>query len=420
MSASLYPTSETEIADIVIEAGAKNSPLRIIGGGTRDGLGRPVKAKKTLSLAKHSGINLYEPGALTIIAKAGTPIAEIEKILAGENQRLAFEPMDHRPLFGSKDTPTIGGPTIGGIVGGNISGPRRIIGGACRDSLIGVRFINGDGAIISNGGRVMKNVTGLDLVKLMAGSYGTLGVMSEVSFKVLPANEREATLAISGLDLEAGIKILSSALGSPFEVTGATFIPSNDVPADSGPSRTLLRVEGFDTQVTYRLERLKDLCAKTIDGSKSEMQIIEGKEHNDLWEMVRDVSLFQGTDDLVLKLHIKPGDAPAISSAISAAINEKMGSKLRNKLLFDWGGGLVWVGISDPDNVSIIRSIINDFGGFAMLVRAPEQVREQISPFHPEHERIAEISKCIRKKFDPKGILNPGRMTPPASAEKGK
>ncbi|MCF6327838.1 MAG: FAD-binding protein, partial [Devosiaceae bacterium] len=377
------------------------TPLRIIGGGTREGLGRPVNADKTLSLAKHSGITLYEPGALTIIAKAGTPIVEIEQVLAKENQRLAFEPMDHRSLFGTKGT-----PTIGGIVGGNISGPRRIIGGACRDSLIGVRFINGDGAIIKNGGRVMKNVTGLDLVKLMAGSYGTLGVMSEVSFKVLPANEREATLAIFGLDLEAGIKVLSSALGSPFEVTGATFLPEGKT-----HSRTLLRVEGFDTQVTYRLERLKDLCTKNIDGSKYDIEIIEGREHVSLWRSVRDVEHFAGTDDLVLKLHIKPGDAPAISGSISAVINEKAGSKLRNKLLFDWGGGLIWVGISDPENVYVIRSIVEDFGGFGMLVRAPEQVRKQISPFHPEHERIAEISECIRKKFDPKGILNPGRMT---------
>ncbi|VAW16609.1 Glycolate dehydrogenase, FAD-binding subunit GlcE [hydrothermal vent metagenome] len=414
MSASLYPSSEAEIADIVSEAGAKNSPLRIIGGGTREGLGRPVEAEKTLSLAKHSGISLYEPGALTIVARAGTPIAEIEKILAGENQRLAFEPMDHRPLFGSKGTPTIGGPTIGGIVGGNISGPRRIIGGACRDSLIGVRFINGDGAIIKNGGRVMKNVTGLDLVKLMAGSYGTLGVMSEVSFKVLPANERQATLAILGLDLETGIKVLSSALGSPFEVTGAAFLPEGE----DDMSRTLLRVEGFDTQVAYRLDRLKELCAKSINGSKSEMQIVKGKQHNDLWREIRDVKIFQGTDDLVLKLHIKPGDAPAISSAVSTAINEKTGVRMINKMLFDWGGGLIWTSVNAPENISVIRSIVKDFGGHVMLVRAPAKIREQISPFHPEHDRIVAISECIRQKFDPKGILNPYKMI--AAAERGK
>ncbi len=396
MSAIVFPTSEAEICDIVTEAGVKNSPLRIIGGGTREGLGRPVKADKTLSLAKHSGITLYEPGALTIVAKAGTPIAQIEQILAGKNQRLAFEPMDHRSLFSTK-----GKPTIGGIVGGNISGPRRIIGGACRDSLIGVRFINGDGEIIKNGGRVMKNVTGLDLVKLMAGSYGTLGVLSEVSFKVLPANEREATLSIFGLDLQAGISVLSAALGSPFEVTGAAFIP-----ADENPAQTLLRVEGFDTQVSYRLERLKELCAKSIAGSP-DIEIIEGEEHNNLWQFVRDISLFQSTDELVLRLHIKPGDAPAITKFIE--------NKMAAKMMFDWGGGLVWVGIPNPENVATIRSIVKDFGGFGMLVRAPAKVREQISPFHPEHDRVAAISECIRKKFDPKGILNPGRMAPLAS-----
>ncbi len=424
MSAVLLPNSEAEIADIVTEAAAHKTPLKIIGSGTREGLGRPVAAKTTLSLSKLSGITLYEPGALTIVAKAGTPLKEIEQALAKENQRLAFEPMDHRVLFGSKGEPMIGEPTIGGVVGGNISGPRRIISGACRDSLIGVRFINGSGEIIKNGGRVMKNVTGLDLVKLMCGSFGTLGVLSEVSFKVLPANEREATLVIIGLDLKSAIDVLSLALGSPFEVSGAAFLPEGENPSGEGRSgdhlsQTLLRIEGFDTQVTYRLKRLQELCAKNIAGSDNDMQIIEGKEHENLWKFVRDVEMFKGTDELVLRLNIKPGDAPAISSAISGAVsaatNEKMdiktGSQMHNKMLFDWGGGLIWVGTQNSESVAIIRSIVSDFGGHATLVRAPENIRSTIPPFHPEHERIASISACLAQKFDPAAILNPGRMT---------
>jgi len=412
MSSVLIPDDEAEIAEIVSAAKSNNTPLHIVGGGTRTGLGRTVKAQKLLSLKELSGISLYEPGALTIVAKAGTPLADIEQALAKENQRLAFEPMDHRPLFGSK-----GEPTIGGVVGGNISGPRRMISGACRDSLIGVRFINGRGKIIKNGGRVMKNVTGLDLVKLMAGSYGTLGVFSELSFKVMPTNERQATLVVFGLDIATAIKTLSVALGSPFEVSGATFIPHQDENGDA--SKTLLRVEGFDSQVSYRLERLKELVQKTIASTSSEIEIIEGDDHISLWQGIRDVKIFSGTKHQVFKLNIKPLDAIAISEAISAEMSTK---NLDTKTLYDWGGGLIWLGIEDNEqgqdkvgqsansHVQTIRSIVNEYGGHVTLVRAPKDVREAVSPFHPEHQIVAKLSSCLRKKFDPAGILNPGRL----------
>ena len=408
MSATVFPTSEAEIAEIVSDAAARRSSLRIIGSGTRDGLGRPVMASKTLSLGKYCGITLYEPGALTLVARAGTSLEEIEQVLAGENQRLAFEPMDHLALYGSggepaSGDPAIGKPTIGGIVGANVSGPRRIIGGACRDSLVGVRFVNGQGQAVSNGGRVMKNVTGLDLVKLMAGSFGTLGVLSEVSFKVLPANEREATLCIYGLDLKSGMKALFVALGSPFEVSGASFIPDGD-----GSTRTLLRIEGFEKQVDYRLTRLKDLLQSALDGPGYDIAIIEGEEHLELWRSLRDARMFRDSADLVLRLHIKPGDAPAIGDAI--------GREMAARMYYDWGGGLLWVGIDDPYGVATIRSVLEGYGGQATLVRAPAMVRKTVPPFHPEPLRIAAISECIRKKFDPAGILNPGRMVTPAIA----
>ncbi len=404
MSSPILPVSEDEIAQAVAAAAGKGTPLRVIGAGTRDGLGHPVRARNTLSLARLSGISLYEPGALTIIAKAGTPLAEIEKTLAGENQRLAFEPMDHRSLFSSK-----GRPTIGGIVGANISGPRRVQAGACRDSLIGVRFVNGQGQVIKSGGRVMKNVTGLDLVKLMAGSFGTLGVLSEVSFKVLPRNEREASLVVSGLDLKTAIKVFSGALGSPFEITGAAFLPQTlgSKTGGSGPSRTVLRVEGFESQVDYRLERLRKIVAGRI-GSRGDhdMETIEGKSHEDLWQAIRDVRIFKGTGELVFRMHIKPGDAPAISQAIGNALGRETGSRM----LFDWGGGLVWLGTDINDAADTIRSIVDGFGGHVTLVRAPDQVRLSVPVFHPRQRRIAEISECIRNKFDPRGVLNPGRM----------
>ncbi len=393
MTATLTPNSETQIVDMVRAARAAGEPFEIVGGGTRKGLGGPVQAAGTLSLEKLGGVTLYEPGALSLMAKAGTPVAEIERVLAEQGQRLSFEPMDHRALFA-----TTGEPTIGGVVAANVSGPRRIIAGACRDSLIGVRFVNGNGEIINNGGRVMKNVTGLDLVKLMAGSFGTLGVLSEVSFKVLPASERQATLVFDALGVKAAVGVLSGALGSPFEVTGAAHLPEN-THAGQKPAMTLLRVEGFATQVDYRLDRLRQTIGAGLDS-----RVVEGKEHEALWRYVRDVEVFKGTGHQVWKLSVKPGDAPAIDKDLRA--------RIKARTVFDWGGGLIWVGVENNKTAEAqtIRRVVGRYGGHATLVRAPDALRSAIAPFQPQARRIAEISTAMRNRFDPDGIFNPGRM----------
>ncbi|MEL7414796.1 MAG: FAD-binding protein, partial [Pseudomonadota bacterium] len=217
---TLSPTTEDALSAAIADARAASTPLEIVGGGTRLGLGKPVQASDQLSTRGLSGITLYEPGALTLVAQAGTPLAEIEEALARENQRLAFEPMDHRALLGSE-----GEPTIGGVVAANVSGPRRVQAGACRDSLIGVRFVDGRGTVLKNGGRVMKNVTGYDLVKLMAGSYGTLGILTEVSFKVLPAPEARQVLLFDGLDVAQAVACMTEAMGSPYDLSGAAHLP---------------------------------------------------------------------------------------------------------------------------------------------------------------------------------------------------
>ena len=211
----MRPESEAELAEMI--AGAREA-FHIRGGGTR-AIG-VTTAPQVLETGGLAGITLYEPGALTLVARAGTPLGEIEAALAAEGQRLAFEPMDHRGLLGTQ-----GAPTIGGVVAANVSGPRRVQAGACRDFMLGVRFVDGTGTVVKNGGRVMKNVTGYDLVKLISGSWGTLGVLTEVSLKVLPQPETAACVMIDGLSEAEAQEVMSRAITSPFEITGASHAP---------------------------------------------------------------------------------------------------------------------------------------------------------------------------------------------------
>ncbi|WP_109670465.1 FAD-binding protein [Roseicyclus mahoneyensis] len=369
----MSPATESELSEIV--AGARGA-LHVTGGGTRP-VGRPV-AGEVLSVAGLAGIELYEPGALTIVARAGTSLAEVEAALAAERQRLPFEPMDHRALLGTK-----GEPTVGGVVAANVSGPRRIQAGAARDSLIGVRFVDGSGSIIKNGGRVMKNVTGYDLVKLMAGSWGTLGVLTEVAFKVLPAPEAAAGFSIAGLsDLQA-VEAMAVALGSPFEVTGAAHLP--------GAGRTLLRIEGFAASVAYRAGRLAEVMAPfgAVTVERDAAAVAE------TWRQIRDVQVFATQPGDVWRISVKPSDAPGVAALTGGEV------------MFDWGGGLIWALVPEGTD---LRARLGAFAGHATLVRASEETRARIAPFHPEPAPLAALSAGLRAKFDPRGILNPGLM----------
>lgn len=365
----LRPENEAELAEMV--AGLTR-PVRIAGGGTRGVPGPDAM----LSVAGLRGITLYEPGALTLVARAGTPVAEIEAALAAEGQRLAFEPMDHRGLLG-----TGGAPTIGGVIAGNISGPRRVQAGAARDFLLGVRYVDGSGRVIRNGGRVMKNVTGYDLVKLMAGSWGTLGVLSEVALKVLPAPEAGASLLVAVPDAAAAVAALSAALGAPYEVTGAAYDPAR--------GQALLRIEGFADSVAYRAGRLEDLMAPFGAASR-----LDGEDSAALWREVRDVARFHGAAGDVWRVSVRPGDAPEIAARARA-----------EGALFDWGGGLIWLLMPAGGD---LRERLGAFGGHATLVRAGAETRARLAMFQPEPAPLAAIGAGLRARFDPRGILNPG------------
>ncbi|MEL6584357.1 MAG: FAD-binding protein [Pseudomonadota bacterium] len=378
----MTPSTEAELSAAIDAASA---PLEITGGGSRAGIGRPVNAAETLSTEKLTGITLYDPGALTIVAKAGTPLREIEEALAAEGQRLPFEPMDHRALLG-----TSGEPTIGGVVAGNISGPRRIQAGACRDSLIGVRFVDGTGTVIKNGGRVMKNVTGYDLVKLMAGSWGTLGVLSEVSFKVLPTSETTTVLFYEGLSDKTAVQAMSAALSSPYEVTGAAHLPEGT----DGSPLTVLRLEGFEKSVAYRTQELADELAR-FGAPRVET---DPAKTSAIWGYIRDVEGFANRPGDVWKFSVKPTDGPTLGASLRAA-----GA---TALQYDWGGGLIWA--LAPEGTDLRHAMTVQ--GHATLIRASAATRAAVPPFQPEAAPIAALSKGLREKFDPKGILNPGRM----------
>jgi glycolate oxidase FAD binding subunit len=311
--------------------------------------------------------------------------------LASKGQELPFEPMDYRTLLGSK-----GEPTIGAVAAMNISGPRRIMAGAARDSLIGVRFVNGRGEIVKSGGRVMKNVTGLDLVKLMAGSWGTLGFLTEVTFKVLPRPERRATLVIRGLDDKRAIDALSQALGSPYDVTGAAHLPSRDRRGAS----TLIRLEGFSVSVDYRMSELRRLLKRF--GSTD---ILEGNGAEALWQSLRDATVFNdGSERAIWRLSTAPTKGPDFTAHIAQSLDAQW--------FYDWGGGLLWIAtpLEGDAGAAVLREATKTFGGHATLVRAPAEIRSALDVFEPQPEALMTLTKGIKASFDPAGILNPGRM----------
>jgi glycolate oxidase FAD binding subunit len=298
--------------------------------------------------------------------------------------------MDYRPLIGSA-----GEPTIGAVAAANISGPRRIMAGAARDSLIGVRFVNGRGEAVKSGGRVMKNVTGLDLVKLLAGSWGTLGFLTEVTFKVLPRSERVATLVLSGLDDARAVAALCAAVASPYEVTGAAHLP-----AEGAGARTLIRIEGFSASVDYRLGELRKLlkpfgAADTTDGEAGDA----------LWQSVRDVApLTEPRERAVWRISTAPTRGPDVAAQVARALGARW--------YYDWSGGLLWIATdaSGDAGAAAIRAATRQHGGHATLVRAPAEVRAAVDVFEPLSAPLMRLTAGIKTSLDPAGILNPGRM----------
>jgi glycolate oxidase FAD binding subunit len=382
------PASEGELAALI--KGSQHPRIRIVGGGTRAGLQMASTGDLTLTTRKLTGITLYEPAEMVIAARAGTPVADVEAALAERGQYLPFEPMDHRALLQSQ-----GEPTIGAVAAMNISGPRRIAVGAARDAMIGLRFINGQGEVIRAGGRVMKNVTGLDMVKLQAGAFGQLGAISEVTFKVLPRQAESSTLVLHGLSDDKGIEVLGRALGSPFDVTGAAHLPGEGTQA----ARTLIRIENVADSVVYRAQKL----VEHLKGYGTISQL-HGTDSEAIWRIIRDVDALEAMPDAVIwRLSLKPGDAPKVVAAFQAQRSAQC--------LYDWGGGLVWLATSPEGDGGLaqLRQSLAGVSGHARLERGSDALKASVSAIPSADPATLKLEAGIRHAVDPKALFAANR-----------
>ena len=403
------PENIDQLRDAVAWAVSQAKPLEVLGGGSKRALGRPVQTEHAVELGGMSGISLYEPDELVMSAAAGTALAEIEATLAENRQQLEFEPPDYGPLLAAPDSAdSAGSGTIGGILAGNLAGPRRLKSGAARDHFLGFKGVSGRGEIFKSGGRVVKNVTGYDLGKLIAGSWGTLAALCEVTVKVLPASEKTRTVLVFGADAATGARALILAMQSPCEVSAAAWLPARiagrgavgHVSAAGAPVAAI-RVEGPEPSVEYRCAALRAM----LDGF-GETEELHSVNSAAFWREVRDVAAFA-----------RPGDRRAvwkISTApdAGAGLVERLAQGEDCEAFLDWGGGLVWLAVPVGDDAGheAVRAAVAEAGGHATLIRAPAAVRAATPVFQPQPDGLAALCRRVKESFDPQGILNPGRI----------
>lgn len=404
MLAKMRPADEREFSRVLAEATATNTPLELTGGTSKREIGRPTNAAHSVSTKGLRGITLYEPSEMVMSARAGTPLTQIEEALAARNQMLAFEPVELATISGGEP----GEATIAGIFATNISGSRRIRAGAARDHLLGLRGVNGRGEIFKSGGRVMKNVTGYDLCRGLAGSWGTLAVLSEVTFKVQPAPEDTGTLVLLGLPDEIAVEVLCAAMATPYEISGAVHLQPALVARlwheglrEQGQAITALRLENFSKSVAYRLARLREHLK-----AYGEIHALDRENSLSLWSELQQLSVLQGSSAPLWRISTSPTAGPKVVAAISAY--------MECRAFYDWSGGLVWAEVLPTTDAGAadIRRVIATHGGHATLIRAEPAVRAAVDVFQPLEAGLERLSRKLKGAFDPAGILNPGRMYP--------
>lgn len=396
------PAVEWELRTALQDAAAKKQPVAILGAGTKRDVGRAGPVMPGISTSALSGITLYEPTELVMSARAGTLLKLIEAELDARGQMLAFEPIDLGPVLGQ---PAQQG-TIGAVFATNLSGARRVAGGAARDHILGVTACTGSAEIIKSGGRVMKNVTGIDVARGLMGSWGTLAVLTETTFKVLPKPQTTATLVLAGLPDEIAIEALCQAMGSPFEVTGAVHLQAglarrlwHAALNSAGQAITALRIETFESFIGYRAGRLKDVLKAFGD-----IRVLEHDSSLAFWDELRQLSVLQNSNNLLWRISTAPRLGPQVVNDIRRYMSVDA--------FYDWSGGLIWVEVpySADAGASDIRRVMAVHGGHATLVRADPAIRASVEVFQPVEPGVARLTARLKATFDPHGILNPGRM----------
>jgi glycolate oxidase FAD binding subunit len=402
----------TDVEQVVRAALAAEEPIEVLGHGSKRAIGQPVVAKRGLDLSALSAVRDYEPSELIVTVEAGAPLADVAALIDSKNQEFAFEPMDTAPLLG---TPP-GRGTIGGMIASGLAGPRRIRSGAVRDHLLGVTAVSGFGETFKAGGKVVKNVTGYDLCKLVAGSWGTLAVVTEATIKVMPKAESEATLVLRGLDAVAANQAMTTALGSPFDVSGAAHVPASALSRDAVLSRldgarqglTLVRLEGIDASVAHRARSL----IETLQSFGAVETVAE--QSRALWASIRDVIPFAASGPIGAWAVWRIVCPPAAGGALGQALARETGGDL----IYDWGGGLIWLALPPAADAraGLVRARVEAIGGHATLIRAGDDVRAGVDVFQPQSAGIAALSLRVKHSFDPKDILNRNRMVRSAAS----
>ena len=402
MTDRLLPQTNKELLDIIRAANDDKQTLEIIGAGSKCDWGRPVNSTALLDLTNFTGIVLYEPAELILSAAAGTSMMEIQQALAENNQQLAFEPPDLSSLYGGNNS-----GTLGGTIAANLSGSKRLQAGAARDHFLGFEAVSGRGEEFKSGGRVVKNVTGFDLSKLLAGSFGTLAAMTSVTVKVLPKPDKTRTVLLFGQDDQDAINALSEALQGPFEINSAGHLPAYiaaklavSYVASAGGSVTAVRVQGPEPSVEVRCRAIRALWQ-----ARGEVEELHGHNSEILWQEVRDITkLLSHPEDQIWRLSVPPAAGAGVAADIL--------SQLEGDYYYDWGGGLIWLALAAniENSAAILRQIIDNSGGHATLVRGGEELRRSIDVFHPQPKELAQLSRNIKDSFDPAGVLNPGKM----------
>lgn len=396
-----------DVEEVVRAAVASEQPLEVIGHGSKRAIGHPMPTNAVLDVSVLNAVSAYEPNELIITVEAGAPLADVQSLIDAKNQQFAFEPMDISVLLG-----TAGAGTIGGLIGAGLAGPRRIKAGGIRDHLLGAHAVSGFGDSFKTGGRVVKNVTGYDLCKLLTGSWGTLAVMTEVTLKVMPKPEAERTLVLRSLDDVTANRAMTAALGSPFDVSGAAHLPGSVLRsgtgalaglAPSGQPVTLVRLEGISASAAHRAASLSQTLSSygTVDSLADDASVA-------IWSALRDVVPFAANGALgawpVWRIVCPPASGGALGQALARATG--------GEVTYDWGGGLIWAAV--PPNAdaqaALVRGQVEAIGGHATLLRATDDMRRAVDVFQPQPAGLAALGERVRASFDPRSILNRGRM----------